>query len=74
MCSWLHVTAKNKVVVLTTCWLLQLHHVEHVGDNIITYNVEKIAQSIQSILRILNIPIVSNSIQVCVGYWNAQFM
>ena len=34
---------QKQVVVLTTWWLLQLHHVGHVGDNTITYNVEEIA-------------------------------
>ena len=31
---------KNKVVFLKTLWLLQLHYVEHVGDNSTIYNVE----------------------------------
>ena len=46
--------------------LLQLHHVEHVGVNTITCNVED-----NSILHKLKIPIVSYIILVCVGYyWN----
>jgi len=31
---------QKQVVVLTTLWLLQLHHVGYVGDNTIMYNVE----------------------------------
>jgi len=31
---------KNEVVVFITWWLLQLHYVEHVGDNSTIYNVE----------------------------------
>ena len=45
MCMYIahYIHCKNKAVVLTTWWLLQLHHVGHVGDNTITYNVEEIA-------------------------------
>ena len=45
MCMYIahYVHCKNKAVVLTTWWLLQLHHVGHVGDNTITYNVKEIA-------------------------------
>ena len=46
---------KNKVVFLIVWWLLQLHHVGHVGVNIITYSVED-----NSILHKLSTPVVSS--------------
>jgi len=39
----LSIHCKTKVVDLITWWLLQLHHVGHVGGNTNTYNVEEIA-------------------------------
>ena len=31
---------KNEVAVLSTWWLLQLHYVDHVGNNTVIYPVE----------------------------------
>ena len=57
-------TAK-KVVVWTTWWLPQFYHVGHVGDNTITYNVEKEHMHPTENEH-------SNSILVSIGY--PQFM
>jgi len=46
---------KIEVAVFNTWWLLQLHYVEHVGDNTVIYPVEELPTQSEhcSVCRIL---------------------